>query len=77
MKKSIAITIAGHRYNINLEKKFADFVEKDLNAMGFNFGTDNRAEVLLKSYLRLAKIVNGFEDELRKIDNKLDFEIKN
>jgi len=70
--KNVALTVSGNRYEIKLEDDFADFVNKDLQAAGINFHTDNQPDKLLKAYLKLAKQSTSYEDEIELLIETLD-----
>jgi hypothetical protein len=70
--KSVALTVAGNRYEVKLEDEFVDFVNKDLEESGVNLSTDNKPEKLLKAYLRLAKQSASYEDEIDTLIETLD-----
>jgi hypothetical protein len=70
--KNVGLTINGTRYEIKLDDEFADFVSKDLEASGINMATDNKADKLLKAYLRLAKQANSYEKEIELLVETLD-----
>jgi len=70
--KNVALTVSGNRYEIKLEDEFADFVNKDLTEAGVNLNTDNKPDKLLKAYLRLAKQVASYEDEIELLIETLD-----
>ena len=70
--KQVGLTISGKRYNISLEDKFADFVSKDLQDAGVELHKDNKADALLKAYLRLAKQANSYEDEIETLIETID-----
>ena len=62
--KQVGLTISGHRYNINLEDDFADFVYRDLEEAGVELHKDNKPDALLRAYLRLAKQATSYESEI-------------
>lgn len=70
--KSVALTVSGNRYEIKLDDEFADFVNADLKEAGVNLHTDNKADKLLKAYLRLAKQVTSHENEMELLVETLD-----
>lgn len=70
--KSVAVTICGKRYEMQLEDSFADFVNKDLEEVGVLFNQDNKPDKLLKAYLRLAKYANSYENEIEMLIKTLD-----
>jgi len=70
--KNVGLTINGTRYEIKLDDEFADFVNQDLEAAGINLATDNKADKLLKAYLRLAKQANSYEKEIELLVETLD-----
>ena len=70
--KNVGLTINGTRYEIKLDDAFADFVTRDLEAAGVNLHTDNRADKLLKAYLRLAKQATSYEKEIELLVETLD-----
>ena len=70
--KNVGLTIHGVRYEMKLDDAFADFVKKDLQEAGVNIHTDNKADKLLKAYLRLAKQANSYEKEIELLIDTLD-----
>ncbi len=70
--KNVGLTINGTRYEIKLDDEFADFVNQDLEAAGINLATDNKADKLLKAYLRLAKQATSYEKEIELLVETLD-----
>jgi len=70
--KNVGLTIHGTRYEMKLDDAFADFVRKDLRDAGVNLDTDNKADKLLKAYLRLAKQANSYEKEIELLIETLD-----
>ncbi len=70
--KNVGLTINGTRYEIKLDDAFADFVNQDLEAAGINLATDNKADKLLKAYLRLAKQAASYEKEIELLVETLD-----
>jgi hypothetical protein len=70
--KHLGLTIAGTRYEIKLKDDFAEFVIEDLAGAGINFSTDNKADILLKAYLQLAKQASSHEDEIELLIDTLD-----
>jgi len=70
--KNVGLTINGTRYEIKLDDEFADFVNADLEAAGINLATDNKADKLLKAYLRLAKQATSYEKEIELLVETLD-----
>jgi len=70
--KNVGLTINGTRYEIKLDDAFADFVNQDLEAAGINLATDNKADKLLKAYLRLAKQATSYEKEIELLVETLD-----
>lgn len=62
--KQVGLTISGKRYNMSLEDDFADFVSNDLQEAGVELHKDNKADALLKAYLRLAKQATSYEHEI-------------
>jgi len=70
--KSVTLTVSGNRYEIKLEDAFADFVNRDLQEAGIEFGQDNQPDKLLKAYLRLAKQTTSYEDEIELLIETLD-----
>lgn len=70
--KTVGITIHGVRYEIRLDDGFADFVVRDLEESGINFNADNKADKLLKAYLRLAKQVASYEKEIELLVKTLE-----
>jgi hypothetical protein len=70
--KSVALTIAGNRYEVKLDDEFADFVIQDLKSSGISFQTDNKPELLLRAYLHLAKQSASYESEIEMLIETLD-----
>jgi len=73
-KKKVSLTINGSRYDIQLEKDFANYLldsmEKDFNTEG-----NNDAKTLLHAYVRMSseqfKLENEITHLLEKVDDKL------
>ena len=73
-KKKVSLTINGSRYDIQLEKDFANYLlasmEKDFNTEG-----NNDAKTLLYAYVRKSaeqfKLENEIGQLLAKVDDKL------
>lgn len=70
--KNVGITLSGTRYEIKLEDDFAKFVIKDLENAGVKLNQDNKADKLLKAYLRLAKQATSYENEIELLIDTLD-----
>ena len=70
--KNVGITLSGIRYEIKLEDDFANFVIKDLEDAGVKLNQDNKADKLLKAYLRLAKQATSYENEIELLIDTLD-----
>ena len=70
--KQVALTISGKRYEMTLEDKFADFVNKDLQEAGLSLDRDNRPDALLRAYLRLAKQATSYESEIELLIDTLE-----
>ncbi len=70
--KMVGLTLHGTRYEIKLDDEFADFVSRDLTEAGVNLATDNKADKLLKAYLKLAKQANSYEKEIELLVETLD-----
>ena len=70
--KQIAVTISGKRYEITLEDAFADFVIQELSESGVGLDRDNKSDMLLKAYLRLARRAYMHEDEVEELIRTLD-----
>ena len=70
--KKIALTVSGRRYEITLEDVFADFVNQDLQDAGVEMHQDNKPEKILKAYLRLAKQLSTYDEEISQLIEKLE-----
>jgi len=70
--KNVGLTICGNRYEIKFEEQFADFVIEDLAKSGIQLHVDNRADKLLRAYLRLAKQSASYEEEIELLIETLD-----
>lgn len=53
--KKVIFTLEGKRFEVELEKSFADYVEQDLVDNGVAFDRNNEASKLLKLYLKAIK----------------------
>jgi len=72
--KKVGVTFCGKRYEVALDAEFAAFVEDDLKSVGVDFTVDNRPDALLKAYLRMAKQVKHYEDELAKLVERINLD---
>ena len=75
--KSVGVSFCGKRYNINLEEEFAAYVESLMVQAGINFHTDNRPDVLLKAYLRLAKQLYEYDGRLDRLSDDIERTLQN
>jgi len=67
-KIDIAITIDGTRFRVkNLDREFANYVEKILEKEGVHFNRDNSAERLFHAFLQLAANSFNYEQEIEEI----------
>ncbi len=70
--RALGITVGGTRYNISLEEAFADFIVNDLKEAGIDIAVDNDPKDLLKAYLRLAKQLHDYEEEIELLVQELE-----
>ncbi len=70
--QKIAITIHGIRYEFEVDDTLAKFIIADLHSAGIALNQDNKADKLLKAYLRLAKQVSDQENQINSIISKID-----
>jgi len=72
-KIDIALTINGTRFKVkNLDKEFADYIEKILEKEGVHFNRDNPAERLFHAFLQLAANSFDYEQEIEDIIKEVD-----
>lgn len=74
-KKEFGITIEGKRYNVKLERNFADFVAKELSDAGINLATDNEVKTLLKAFLRAAKTLYTTDVKLNELIENIEITV--
>jgi len=70
--KNVGLTVSGRRYQMKLEDDFANYVNKNLREAGVNLATDNKPDKLLKAYLKLAKQVTSYENDIEFLIKTLD-----
>ena len=73
MSKKIGLHIGGRRFDVDVEEKFANFLEQQMRS-DFNFEGNNDSKQMLQAYVRktyeLYKQTQEIEEILKKIDEE-------
>ncbi|MFA6760604.1 MAG: hypothetical protein WCR69_06130 [Sulfuricurvum sp.] len=71
MSKKLSIAISGRSYDIELEEQFCTFFQKQLQE---DFGSHQigDAKTLLQAYVKKAHRLFVLEEEIAKLNSKLD-----
>ncbi len=65
--KKVAFSIEGKRLEVELEDRFADYLEEDLIKNGISFDRDNKATELLRLYLKAMKRNFDSENQIEEL----------
>ena len=71
MSKKISLHIGGRKFDVDVDEKFAPFLE-DQMAQDFNVEGNNDLKVLLQAYVRKSHELYTQEQEIDKILKKID-----
>ena len=71
MSKKIGLHIGGRRFDVDVEEKFALYLEKQM-AQDFNIDGNNDLKLLLQAYVRKNHEIYVLENNMQKILKKLD-----
>jgi hypothetical protein len=76
MSKKLGLHIGGRRFDVDVEDKFAAFLQVQMNS-DFNIDGNNDLKVLLQAYVRknheLYLQNQKVEEILKKLDSKFEF----
>jgi hypothetical protein len=71
MSKKIGLHIGGRRFDVDVEEKFAKFLELEM-AKDFNIDGNNDLKILLQAYVRKTHELYMQESKIEEILNKMD-----
>ena len=71
MSKKIGLHIAGRRFDVDVEEKFAKYLEKQM-AHDFNIDGNNDLKLLLQGYVRKNLELFTQEQDMKKILAKFE-----
>ena len=71
MSKKISLHIGGRKFDVDVDDKFAPFLEQQM-AKDFNVDGNNDLKVLLQAYVRKSHELYIQEEEIEKILKKID-----
>ena len=71
MSKKISLHIGGRKFDVDVDDKFAPFLEHEM-AKDFNVEGNNDLKVLLQAYVRKSHELYIQEQEIDKILKKID-----
>ena len=71
MSKKISLHIGGRKFDVDVDEKFAPFLEHQM-ARDFNVDGNNDLKVLLQAYVRKSHELYAQEQEIDKILKKID-----
>ena len=71
MSKKISLHIGGRKFDVDVDEKFAPFLEHQM-AKDFNIDGNNDLKVLLQAYVRKSHELYAQEQEIDKILKKID-----
>jgi len=71
MSKKIGLNIAGRRFDVDVEERFANYLEKQM-ALDFNVDGNNDLKLLLQGYVRKNYELFTQEQEMKKIVKTLE-----
>ena len=71
MSKKIGLHIAGRRFDVDVEEKFAPYLEK-MMSKDFNIEGNNDLKALLQGYVRKNHELYIQEQEMKKLIKKLE-----
>lgn len=71
MNKKISLHIGGRKFDVDVDDKFAPFLEEQM-AKDFNVDGNNDLKVLLQAYVRKSHELYTQEQEVEKILKKID-----
>ena len=71
MSKKIGLHIAGRRFDVDVEDKFATYLEKQM-ALDFNIDGNNDLKLLLQGYVRKNLELFTQEQNMEKILGKFE-----
>ena len=65
--KKLTFSVAGKRFDIELEKEFGEYVKKELDANSIQFDRNNETIVLLKAYIKSLKKSYDTEKQIESL----------
>ena len=65
--KKLTFSVAGKRFDIELEKEFGEYVKKELDTNSIQFDRNNEAIVLLKAYIKSLKKSYDTEKQIESL----------
>ena len=71
MSKKISLHIGGRKFDVDVDEKFAPFLEYQM-AKDFNVDGNNDLKILLQAYVRKSHELYAQEQEIDKIIKKID-----
>lgn len=71
MSKKIGLHIAGRRFDVDVDDKFANFLQKQM-LKDFNMEGNNDIKVLLQAYVRKNHDLYMQEEKIEEILNKIE-----
>ena len=69
--KKVIFTIEGRRFEIDLEKDFATYIEQDLKEHNITLDSNNEASKLVKAYLTVQKENYEAREQIKILLNKM------
>jgi len=71
MSKKISLHIGGRKFDVDVDEKFAPFLESQMSK-DFNVDGNNDLKILLQAYVRKSHELYTQEQEIDKIIKKID-----
>ena len=65
--KKLTFSVAGKRFDIELEKEFGEYVKKELDANNIQFDRNNEVIVLLRAYIKSLKKSYDTEKQIESL----------
>ena len=65
--KKLTFSVAGKRFDIELEKEFGEYVKKELDANNIQFDRNNETIVLLRAYIKSLKKSYDTEKQIESL----------
>ena len=65
--KKLTFSVAGKRFDIELEKEFGEYVKKELDANSIQFDRNNEVIVLLRAYIKSLKKSYDTEKQIESL----------